>query len=66
MAKASNNGQLKSEEKAPSITCVYLSYTPCHFSHDRKDYSLFNNETYELPNIPFVESLIGQGKLVKK
>lgn len=67
MAKASNNGQVKTDDVEPStITCLYLSYTPCYFSHEGKDYSLHNNEIYELPDIAFVQSLIGQGKLVKK
>lgn len=72
MAKASQNGQVKVENVQPeavqneTLSCVYLSYTPCYFSHDGKDYSLINNEQYELPDIPFIQSLIGQGKLVKK
>lgn len=55
------------KDKQPeTVTCVYLSYTPCHFNHEEKEYSLHNNETYELPNCPYVQSLIGQGKLIVK
>lgn len=63
MAKAVNTNETKPVE---TITCVYLSYTPCHFNYDGKEYSLHNNETYQLPDCPFVQSLIGQGRLVKK
>lgn len=70
MAKSdTNNGALKPGEqsaKLADVTAVYLSYTPCYFSHNGTDYHLHNNETYQLPNCPFVQSLIGQGKLVEK
>lgn len=59
MAKAEN-------KKAETISCVYLSYTPCHFNVGEAEFSLFNNERYDLPDCDFVQSLIAQGKLVVK
>jgi hypothetical protein len=61
---AKENNKEKAEQKF--ITCVYLAITECHFNIDGKEYSLYNNETYSLPDCPFVQSLIGQGRLVKQ
>jgi hypothetical protein len=54
------------ENTATIITGVYLAFTPCHFSFNKKEYSLHNNETYDLPDCKFVKSLIAQGRFVKK
>lgn len=54
-------------KKEPTeVTVVYNAVTPCHFSHENKDYSLYHLQTYQLPDCPFVQSLIGQGLLIKK
>lgn len=47
---------------------IYTSSVPCHVSliidKETKQISLFENETYELPeNDPFVKSLLAQGLL---
>ena len=47
-------------------TYVYQSATPCFFNYDGKEYSLYKNETYQLPDCPFVQSLTGQGHLIVK
>jgi hypothetical protein len=47
------------------INCTYTGGTASHFTHNGKDYSLHPGETYSLPDIDFVQSLIGQ-KLLKR
>lgn len=59
MAKAEN-------KKVETINCVYLSYTSCHFNIGDAEFNLHNNETYQLPDCDYVQSLIAQGKLVVK
>lgn len=70
MAKSSRKQQHNNNgagtPSADTVTCVYLAITPCYFSHNGTEYYLNNNETYQLPNIAFIQSLIGQGRLVKK
>ncbi len=63
MAKAFSNNK---QDVKKEITAVYLSYTPCNFTHNGKEYYLYNNETYQLPDTEFVRSLIGQGRLDEK
>lgn len=54
------------DKKAKTVKVVYLAFTPCSFTHEGTEYFLYNNETYELPDIDFVRSLIGQGRMVEK
>lgn len=63
MAKATNKQPAVTEE---TLELVYASHTACHFNHNGKEFSLYNNETYQLPNCDFVQSLIAQGLLVEK
>jgi hypothetical protein len=62
-SKGAETSEVKKEQ---TVTCLYLSYQSCHFTHKGKDFSLHNNETYELPDCKFVQSLIKQGRLTKK
>lgn len=64
--KQQNNNTSSPSAEVDTITCIYLANTPCYFSYNGIDYYLNKNETYQLPNIAFVQSLIGQGRLVKK
>lgn len=56
--------KIKSEVKL--INCDYKAHTPCHFTHDGKEYNLHQDETYSLPDCEFVQSLIAQGRLTVK
>lgn len=53
-------------ETTATLNCLYLSYQSCYFTYQGKEYSLHNNETYELPDCKFVQSLIKQGRLTIK
>lgn len=63
---ANTKGDNEPVQQPKTISCLYLSYTPCHFTFNGTDYLLYNNETYTLPDCDYVRSLIGQGKLVEK
>lgn len=41
----------------------YLLLTPCHFTYEGKEYSLYYREIYELPECPFVLSLLAQDRV---
>lgn len=43
----------------------YTSPTACNFSHEGVMYSLHLDGEYDLPEIEFVNTLVGQGRLVK-
>jgi len=47
-------------------TFIYNAPTPCHFTADGKDYSLYPGDQYDLPEtVEFVKTLVAQNKLAE-
>lgn len=54
------------QEKVKPVEYIYTYVTSCYFSHEGSDYSLHQNNVYQLPDCDFVRSLAAQGRLAIK